>query len=131
MAYANDALDAWASWVRSHQGAWPARTLLARIMKEGAWGAAHGASMETMPEPVLLTDRAVARIPVDLRHVVKVYYLTYAASEMKAARCKCSRATFWRKVERAQIAVYRELSNLADRETPAYKFQAFLQTASL
>jgi len=73
------------------------------------------------------TDRAVARIPGDLRLVIKVYYLTHASSEIKAARCHISRATFWRRVERGQIAVFDQL----DRETPDSYSPAYLQSVAI
>jgi len=77
-----------------------------------------------MPEPVLQTDRAVAHLEIVLRHVIKVYYLTYAPSEIKAERCYCSRATFWRRVERGQLAVYQRL---LEAETGTGYSQARLQ----
>lgn len=126
IAYADQRLSAWATWVRGNQTAWPVRTLLARIIDEGA-GAAHGCSIQTMPEVIGETDRAVARIDRDLCLVIKVYYLTHASSEVKAARCRVSRATFWRRVERGQVAVYDYL----DRETIAPYSQARLQMVSI
>lgn len=80
-----------------------------------------------MPEIVGQTDRAVARIERDLSKVLKIYYLVHAASELKAARCHLSRATFWRRVERGQIAVYDQLQ--LETEIPYY--QASLQMVSL
>ena len=126
VAYADQRLAAWATWVRGNETAWPPRTLLARIIEEGA-GAAHGGAVQTMPEVIGETDRAVAKIPRDLRLVIKVYYLTHAASEVKAARCRISRATFWRRVERGQIAVFDQL----DRETAPEYSQAPLQMVSI
>lgn len=126
VAYADQCLGAWASWVRGNQTAWPVRTLLARIIEEGVSGASHGGYMETMPEMIGQTDRAVARIARELRQVIKVYYLTHAPSEIKAARCHISRATFWRRVERGQVAVFDEL----DRETLEPYPQAYLQIVS-
>lgn len=128
VAYADQRLDAWASWVRGNQTAWPPRTILARIIEEGISGAAQGICyVQSMPEIVGQTDRAVARIARELRKVLKVYYLVHASSEIKAARCRVSRATFWRQVERGQIAVFDEL----DRETETPYDQASLQIVSL
>ena len=120
VAYADQRLDAWASWVRGNQTAWPPSTLLARIIEEGAAGAAHGSSsVETIPEVVAQTDRAVAHIAPELRRVIKVYYLMHASSEIKAARCHISRATFWRRVKRGQLAVYNQLQG--ETEIPYYR----------
>lgn len=116
VAYADARLDAWASWVRSNHSAWPARTLLARIMEEGTSGAAQGTAVDNMPYHIVETDRAVARIEPRLRKTVKVYYLTHASSEIKAASLHVSRATFWRLVERAQIAVFHQLNG--ETESP-------------
>lgn len=109
IAYADSALDAWASWVRGNEGAWPPRTLLGRIIEEGISGAAHTREIALMPIQIVRTDRAVAKLEHPLRKVIKVYYLTHAASEVKAAACRVSRATFWRRVERGQLAVYLHL----------------------
>jgi hypothetical protein len=106
LAFADDALAAWATWVRGNQGAWPARTLLGRIIDQGVSGAGQCSEVQGMPESVLQTDQAVAHVQVILQHVIKVYYLTHASSEIKAEQCQCSRATFWRRVERGQFAVY-------------------------
>lgn len=127
VAYADGRLDAWASWVRSNQQGWPPRTLLARVMEEGISGAAHGTCAESMPMHILETDRAVAHIEQRLRQVVKVYYLTHAASEVKAAKLGVSRATFWRLIERAQLAVH---AQLIAGETETQYSPAHLQTAS-
>lgn len=128
VAYADGRLDAWASWVRSNQSAWPARTLLARIIDEGTSGAAQGTPVDNMPHHVLETDRAVARIEPRLKRTVKVYYLTHAASEVKAAALHVSRATFWRMVERAQVAVHVQL---VAGETQTSYSQASLQKVFL
>jgi hypothetical protein len=72
------------------------------------------------------TDRAVARLPERLRKALKVYYLTHASSEIKAASLCVSRATFWRLVERGQQSVFDYLN--AETETP-YS-QASLQVIS-
>lgn len=104
VAYADTHLGVWASWVRGRHSAWPSRTLLGRVIEEG-WGASQGSAVDYLPESILRTDRAVARVESILRHVLKVYYLTHAPSEFKAAACHCSRATFWRRVERGQVAV--------------------------
>lgn len=110
IVYADCRLDAWASWVKGGMASWPSLTLLGRIIEQGANGAAQtGRSVEGMPDDILLTDRAVARLDLILRRTVKIYYLTYADSELKAKQCGCSKATFWRRVSRAQKAVYRHL----------------------
>ena len=130
VAYADSCLDAWASWVRSSQGAWPPRTLLARIIEEGVSGAAQGITVERMPISVMQTDRAVAHLEPRLRKTTKIYYLTHASSEVKAAQLGVSRATFWRLVERAQVSVYYTLQGGLERETQTEYSQASLQKVS-
>ena len=111
VAYADCRLDAWASWVKGGMASWPSLTLLGRIIEQGANGAAQvGSSVLGMPDEVLVTDKAVARLDGILRPVVFVYYLTYADSAEKAKRLGVSRATFWRRVERAQKQVGRYLA---------------------
>src|SRR5687767_37838 len=107
IAYADCALDAWASWVREILSGYPAATLLGRIIEQGVSGAAQpGNQLDGMPDEVLATDRAVGRLDVIEKEVVMVYYLTYADSDIKARECGCSRATFFRRIARAQKNVY-------------------------
>jgi hypothetical protein len=73
----------------------------------------------------------VARLEERLRKTAKIYYLTHAASEVKAARLGVSRATFWRLVERTQVAVYYNLQEVLDAETRTQYSQASLQEVSL
>lgn len=126
VAYADVRLDAWASWVKGNRGAWPSQTLLARIIEQGVSGAAQGGGTAYMPDPVLETDRAVARIDVQLRRVLVEYYLVYSSSDVKAAKIGVSRATFWRLVTRGQKSVARILNG----ETQNQYSQAILQIAS-
>jgi predicted DNA-binding protein (UPF0251 family) len=127
VAYADCRLDAWASWVRGGAHAWPTRTLLARIIEQGVAGAAQRCAFDRMPAQVLQTDRAVARLECDLKETVFIYYLMYASSEVKAAHLGVSRATFWRRVTRAQKAVYQGLAG----ETGNAYSQAYLQQVAL
>lgn len=130
IAYVDARLDAWASWVRGNENAWARRTLLGRIIDEGVSGASQEAPLVNMPESVGETDRAVARIARDLKQVIKIYYLTHAASEVKAARCHCSRRTFWRRVEQGQLAVNCELE-LLTHGTAKSRFSAYSHVLSL
>lgn len=121
IAYADTCLDAWASWVRGNQGAWPTRTLLGRVMEEGVAGAAsHSAVVESMPYQILRTDRSVARLEDRLKRTIKLYYLTHSSSEIKAAQLGVSRATFWRLLERAQQAVHDDMNGLDGETVTAY-----------
>ncbi len=126
VAYADQCLSAWASWVRSNQSAWPRRTLLGKIMDEGASGASQGMPIDNMPYQILQTDRAVAKLPDRLRKTIKVYYLTHASSEVKAAALHVTRHIFLGMVASAQSAVFYRLNSF--QETP-YS-QAPLQIAS-
>lgn len=128
IAYADCRLDAWASWVKGGMSAWPSMTMLGRVIEQGLSGAAQaGVPLVGMPDEVLATDRAVARLDVYERKVVIVYYLTYADSEIKAARCGVSRATFWRRVTRAQKRIYEYLHD----ETRSDNYRADWSVPSL
>lgn len=113
--FAKSCLDAWASWVRQRIGAWPSQTLLGRIIEQGVSGAAQCGAVESFPEHIARTDRAVARLDAQLQRVIKVHYLTYAPCDTKAARCGVSVATFYRQVRRAQRAVAEHLNNYSTR----------------
>jgi DNA-directed RNA polymerase specialized sigma24 family protein len=127
VAYADGRLDAWSSWVKGRRGAWPVRTLLGRIIEQGVSGAAQETGGAFMPDSILETDRAVAHLDRLERRVICEYYLTYASSEIKAARCGISRATFWRRLQRGQMSIFRYLKS----ETVLYHSQAFLRALSV
>ncbi len=119
VALADCALDEWAKWAVERLNGWPIRTLLARLMEEGITGAAHlsHAPMVLMPEHVAATDRGVTVLDIYEREAIIVYYLTYQDSALKAKQCGCSRATFFRRVERGQknVARYLLLETQPDR----------------
>jgi DNA-directed RNA polymerase specialized sigma24 family protein len=127
VAYVDERLDAWASWVRGRLSDWPARTLLGRIIEQGVSGAAQETGGAFMPDAILETDRAVARLDVLERRVLTEYYLTYASTEIKAARCGISRATFFRRLQRAQMSTFRTLQG----ETVLYHSQPYLRVVSM
>src|SRR5688572_23340017 len=126
IAYADERLDAWASWVKGRLNAWPVRTLLGRIIEQGVSGAAQGTGSDFMPDSILETDRAVAQLDALERRVIVEYYLSYASSEIKAARCGISRATFWRRLQRGQMSIFRHLKG----ETVSYSSQPYLHIVS-
>lgn len=71
------------------------------------------ASRGTAPDPdmpwhIARIDRAVARLEAPVRKALRIYYLTYAPSEDKARRCRCSVPAFYARLHRgrAQVAKF-------------------------
>lgn len=104
-------MDAWADWIRQYRdGLGFATTSVAyRLMQAKELGvASHGTQIEPeMPANLARVDTAVGRLPKRLKRAFKVYYLWYAPTEDKAARCRCSHAEFYRRLHdaRREVAV--------------------------
>lgn len=83
----HDRLLEWASWSRGGEvRAWPARTLLGRIIEEGP-GASEGTRPPVaMPDAVAVVDAAVARLRALDRAVIRTYYLRWEPVEVMARR---------------------------------------------
>lgn len=81
-------LTAWGRWCRDTlMGAWPERTLLARLIEEGPSGASQGGPPPTsMPELIAKTDEAVAHLGEIDRGVIRLYYLTWEPVEVLAKK---------------------------------------------
>lgn len=66
--------------------------------------ASEGAT--AMPDGIYEIDRAVVRLPVDLHKVVIEHYRHPDCPESKRVeRCGCSRATYFRRLAKAHVAV--------------------------
>lgn len=102
-------MDAWADWVRRYRdynGA-PSTSIAYRMMQAKLLGvSAFGTAIEPeMPAQLAAVDQAVGRLPRRHKRAFKTYYLWYASSEDKAARCRCSVAEFYRRLREARQSV--------------------------
>ena len=123
MAYADCALDAWASWAkRNLLYPWPIRTLLGRLIDEGAGACVRAAKEDQMPEGIAAVDRAVCAAPQTVKTVLLVYYLEYADFDQKAKWLGLSRQGMKMRLENSQRWIYLHLSSQVEGPIAATKF---------
>jgi DNA-directed RNA polymerase specialized sigma24 family protein len=79
-------LEAWAAWANEKLRAYPAQTIIARVMAEGLQGACIGSDFAEMPEAVAITDAAVSKLRDIERRCIVEYYLRWEPKELIAAR---------------------------------------------
>ena len=98
---ADAALDVWGRWSRGDVGSvgWPARTVLGRVMEEGANGAAQTGKTFVgiaMPESVAFVEGVVSSMEPEEQTVLRVHYVDTchliddigAANAERGRRCK-------------------------------------------
>jgi hypothetical protein len=96
-------LEAWGRWAKEHQAAWPASTVLARIIECGANGASQsGRPPTSMPEPIAQTDAAVARLHRLDQAIVVTYYARWEPIEVMAHRHNLGMRQFQNVLRRAR-----------------------------
>ncbi len=106
MEYVEACLSQWAEWNRDGRInlGYPRRTLIHRMMKEGA-GAGHAAvaPAEEMPEAVFRVEQAIRALPDLERQAIKLKYLhIYLTDNMRAKKLHKSRAQFFIILDRAR-----------------------------
>ena len=92
------------------------RSMLARMIEEGA-GAAQVAdwASQHLPDDVVETDQAVARLPKKYKRALRLHYMTEFPVEVKAKllsiiwRRRISRSTFYLLVNAGKTGVYMTL----------------------
>lgn len=91
-----------ASW-QGHDG-WPARTVLARIIEEGA-GASHGRGnqrvFEVFSNDGLKIRLAMEGMPIGPRQVLAVHYLADGNAKSKAKELEISKSRYWAMLDSA------------------------------
>ena len=110
----NAALERWARWViGSLSGAWPQKTLLARVIEYGALGAAqyhYGSlcivgSVIEHDELCACVEAALIRLAKEEREVVVQSYLSWDPPEAIARELGISRGTYDSRLSRARRSV--------------------------
>lgn len=110
----NSALERWARWViGSLSGAWPPKTLLARVIEYGALGAAQtyygslvliGRGIEH-DELCACVEAALMRLAREERDVVMQSYLSWDTPEVIARELGISRGTYDSRLSRGRRSV--------------------------
>ena len=93
-----------AQWARSGTlRAWPASTVLARLIEQGPHGAQCSSPPPTeMPAYIVQVDYVVARLVRPDRRVIRKYYLEWAPPEVMAKALRMERNAFQLAVRRAR-----------------------------
>lgn len=95
---ADVALEAWARWARTALSGlgWAPRTLLARVIEFGAFGAASrgGAGVLAADELCEMVERAVMRLKAIERKVIVSHYLHWQPIDVSARYCGMSKGRF-------------------------------------
>ncbi|MDB6104066.1 MAG: hypothetical protein JWO52_4065 [Gammaproteobacteria bacterium] len=121
---ADVALEAWARWARSALSGlgWAPRTLLARVIEFGAFGAASRGGMASLEADELceLVERAVMRLKDIERKVIVTRYLFWQPIEVSARYCRMSTGRFRTVLSAARRSVgdYLEGSKLLFEQIP-------------
>lgn len=112
LAYVDALLEQWAQWGKSGLSAlaWPAMTLLARVIEQGFSGAAQPGPLPEMSELVEAVERAILRLDARHRQVVVKHYVYWQPIEVSADYCGVSAGQFTQMLHRARrrIADYIE-----------------------
>lgn len=105
-------LELWSEWATEGLRGFPESTIIDRIMKQGAQGASSDHSRRTeMPDPILITDRAVAKLKELPKRCICEYYLRWEPKEIIARRVGMN----WNRLQvtlrdaRTRIACYIEI----------------------
>ncbi len=98
---------------------WPARSILGRLIEEGALGASAVRFMQHFPEcldaDALRYNNAIKRLVERDREILFVDYVVVGKSKVKAARIGIPRSTYF---DRRDAAHTRLASSLQRRATP-------------
>lgn len=75
-------LESWGAWAKdSEVRAWPAVTLLGRIIEQGAGAGQSGKPPINMPADIAATDAAVCRLGDIDKRAIKLYYVKWQPVE--------------------------------------------------
>lgn len=100
-------LEAWGRWARdTGVRAWPERTILDRLAKEGITAGVKGTKPPiAMPDDIAAVDGAVAKLCEIDKKAVQVYYIRWEAIEASARRCNMRVRQFQNVLRRARWRV--------------------------
>jgi DNA-directed RNA polymerase specialized sigma24 family protein len=122
-AHVDAALEVWARVARDsfHGIGWPARTLLARVIEQGANGAAHSAGVSTScwPELAEQVERAILRLGDIRRQVVVTHALYGQPAEVCARYCRMTIPRYRTLLAQCRRSIGDYLAGCSDRQLMA------------
>jgi len=87
--------------------------ILSRLIEEGPTAAAQSTdwASDHLPDDVLETDQAIARLPLRYQEAVRIHYMTGRnwPTSAKAKHIHTSRATFFLRLNAAKVGIYMTL----------------------
>jgi DNA-directed RNA polymerase specialized sigma24 family protein len=103
-------LEAWGAWAKDAElRAWPASTILARMIDQQATGAAQsGRPPIAMPDEIAAVDAAVCKLGVIDKRAVQLYYIRWQSIEVLAGMMRMRPRQFQNVLRRARwrLAAY-------------------------
>lgn len=113
--YINTRLNGWAAWLKSGKRnclGYPTHAAFARLMPSSQ---PAGPLVPYLNEEAEEIDRAVSSLPVDVRELLKEFYMHEGPAEAKAKRLKCCRDTLYARLHQAHVRVMEWLQDQYDR----------------
>lgn len=111
---------------------WPSRTTLARMIEEGALGAATGRFVQHHPECLgpeeVQLNNAIRRLGERDREVLFVIYVVRVKSKIAMAHYSLSRTSYYDWVDEVHKRISSSLNSISEqnspkcRQIPAYEF---------
>ena len=80
-----------------------------------------GGSASTVPFDSIIdiesmnVDRAVSKLPGELKDAIVAHYLKQGTAAQKARDCRCARRTFYERIDNAHTRIARELETRQER----------------
>lgn len=103
-------LERWGKWAKENYNAWPAVTLLGRIVEQGPGASQQGRPPVSMSEEDAQTDAAVAKLGEIDRKVIIEYYTKWRDIETAARNCRMRVRQFHSVLRRARWRIEGRLS---------------------
>jgi DNA-directed RNA polymerase specialized sigma24 family protein len=111
--YIDARLQAWARWVFKRDGGmgYAHRTMEQRLRDEG--GVLISSTSRYDPglyEDEMEIDRAIAGLTDDMKNAVIACYIVQGVLEQRTAYCRCSKSTYYERLDRAHIRIMDHLN---------------------
>lgn len=102
-------MENWARW-RADKGSSAGFIGMTNAYELEGRGRRAEMSIPLLNGEAMAVDQAVARLPHELKPVVEWYWLEKGTSRQKAAKCRCSPATFYSRLRQAHLRIAAHLS---------------------
>ena len=122
-------------WLYIGKDGWPSKTTLARMIEEGALGAATGRFVQHHPECLgeeeLQINNAIKRLDEKDREILFIIYVVREKSKVTMSRYSLSRTAFYDRVDGVHKRISSSLNSISEqnsqkcRQIPTPEFDRF------